>query len=355
MFLYKSMRSKRKKKSKETSERKKKTSIPAAGQKKEESKRNKTKASKETADGVSRAVPAPPPKNDFPGEAVAKKWMTAPTLTLDAISKEFGQVSSAKPAAAKCPRFQANLPKSRATDCPIADDKLVKLSHAPEGFICAAKLTVPEFKRTALVAQVPDVTKAPMLEDFWRMIFQEEIVSIVLAVMPMECQVSLQQLLPIANGTFANHGKMFLNNKKVESSVGMTAYTLELLPDGCSNSVNTTVYHLLNWKQKKGADNIGELVNTIEKVVKLNENVAFVSMNGTGRAGTMLCVFAGMQLINKSVDVKMKEILEKLRAERSGLVENAEQYVAVHKAIATWIKTKSKDELIAKKAKELGV
>lgn len=64
---------------------------------------------------------------------------------------------------------------------------------------------------------------------------------------------------------------MFLNNKKVDSAVAMTAYTLEVLPDGCSNSLLSTVYHLHNWKQKQGLENVGELVTTVEKVLKTNE------------------------------------------------------------------------------------
>lgn len=89
--------------------------------------------------------------------------------------------------------------------------------------------------------------------------------------MPLECSVTLQQLFPLLSGTFSNHGKMFLNNKKVDSAVAMTAYTLEVLPDGCSNSLLSTVYHLHNWKQKQGLENVGELVTTVEKVLKTNE------------------------------------------------------------------------------------
>ncbi|CAI2350911.1 unnamed protein product [Caenorhabditis sp. 36 PRJEB53466] len=401
MFLNKSQRSKRKKKSKERSERKKKQSTAAAkkersqrsqrirkarAERKEEAEKNATgtvmravspgtsegttsgngttgglpeptddktsfekKKKKEEPKQEPKAEPKPEP---WTGEEVAKKMVASGLFNTEIINATFKELPTAKPPADECPRFKGNLDKIRAPDYPIPDEKLIKLTHAPDTFICAAKVSVPEFNRTMIVTQVPDVSQPSNIEDFWRMVFQEEIVSVVIAVMPLECRITLQQLFPISSGTFANHGKMFLNNKKVESAVAMTAYTLELLPDGCSNSLSTTVYHLHNWRQKRGLENVRELVTTMEKVVKTNENTLLMSMNGTGRAGTMLTIFTSMLHINKEKEIKVKEIVEKLRAERCGLVENAEQFGTAHKALALWFKTKSTDEEVQKKVQE---
>ncbi|CAP32115.2 Protein CBG13306 [Caenorhabditis briggsae] len=203
------------------------------------------------------------------------------------IACAFKDLRNEKPSLNFCTSFKNNMQKVRAPD-------FVKLTHAPDNFICAAKVVVPEFNRTMIITQVPDVSTPVNIEDFWRMIFQEEVHSVVLAIIPLECSVTLQQMFPILSGTFANHGKMFLNNKKVDSTVAMTAYTLEILPDECSNSLFTTVYHLHNWKQKRGLDNVGDLVSTVEKVLKTNENTVMMSMSGMGRAGTMLALFTSM-------------------------------------------------------------
>lgn len=165
--------------------------------------------------------------------------------------------------------------KVRAPDCPVEDHKLIKLTNGPDNFICAAKIVVPDFNRTVILTQVPDLSNTQNVEDFWRMVFQENIISVIVAVMPLE--VTLQQIFPLLVGTYSNHGKMFIN-KKVESAVGVTEYSLEILPDGCSNSLFTTVYHLQNWKQKKGLDNVGGLVATIEKVMKVNEVIFLVDL-----------------------------------------------------------------------------
>ncbi|UMM23538.1 hypothetical protein L5515_004208 [Caenorhabditis briggsae] len=291
-------------------------------------------------------------KEQWSGEEMAKKMIASGAFDSGLIASAFKELRNEKPPLNSCISFKNNMQKIRAPDFPIADDKIVKLTHAPDNFICAAKVAVPEFNRTMIVTQVPDVSTPVNIEDFWRMIFQEEVHSVVLALMPLECSVTLQQIFPILSGTFANHGKMFLNNKKVYSTVAMTAYTLEILPDGCSNSLFTTVYHLHNWKQKRGLDNVGDLVSTVEKVLKTNENTVLMSMNGMGRAGTMLALFTSMLHVQKGKEVNTKEIVDKLRGERCGLIENAEQYGTVYRAMALWFKNKSTDEEVQKKVNE---
>lgn len=355
--MSKSTRSRRKKKSKggdrserktNKSERKKKGAKSDIGKKK---KKNETVSKDQTNTGVSTGAEGveKKEKEQWSGDETAKKLVASGAFNTSTITSGFKELSNPKPSADMCSIFKNNPKKSRAPDWPIADNKLIKLSHAPGNFICAAKVDVPEFNRTMIVTQIPDVTVSANIEDFWRMIFQEEIVSIVIAVMPLECSVTLQQLFPLLSGTFSNHGKMFLNNKKVDSAVAMTAYTLEVLPDGCSNSLLSTVYHLHNWKQKQGLENVGELVTTVEKVLKTNENTVLMSMNGIGRAGTMLTLFTSMLSVQKSKEVNPKEILIKLRGERSGLVENADQFNTVHRAMALWFKNKCSDEEVQKK------
>ncbi|CAO4370517.1 unnamed protein product [Caenorhabditis nigoni] len=360
--MNKSMRSKRKKKGAavksgaERSERK--PSKPTA--KKSAPQSERAPRSKPKSNGTTcREQQEPTNKNEkkttskgskefWSGEETAKKMVASGFFNNNTINGTFKDLPTTKPPLDSCPCFKNNLHKVRAPDCPIPDDKLIKLTHAPDNFICAARVTVPEFNRTIILTQVPDVSNSQNIEDFWRMIFQESVVSVVIAIMPLESSVTLQQIFPLLNGTYSNHGKMFLNNKKVESTVAMTAYTLEILPDGCSNSLLTTIYHLHNWKQKRALERVEDLVATVEKVLKTNENTVFMSMNGTGRAGTMLALFTAMLQVQKGKEVNPKETMEKLRAERCGLVETAEQYGTVHKAMALWFKNKSTSEEIQK-------
>uniref|UniRef100_A0A1I7T3D5 Tyrosine-protein phosphatase domain-containing protein n=1 Tax=Caenorhabditis tropicalis TaxID=1561998 RepID=A0A1I7T3D5_9PELO len=94
-----------------------------------------------------------------------------------------------------------------------------------------------------------------------------------------------------------------------------------------------------------------------DKLIKLtnapeNFNTVFMSMNGIGRAGTMLALFTSMLHVSKGKEVNTKEIMTKLRSERCGIVDSAEQYGTVYRAMALWFKNKSQDEEIQKKVNE---
>lgn len=43
---------------------------------------------------------------------------------------------------------------------------------------------------------------------------------------------------------YANFGKVFVNNKKVEKEENWTLFSLEVLPEGCSNSHLLTLIHV---------------------------------------------------------------------------------------------------------------
>ncbi|CAA80125.1 Putative tyrosine-protein phosphatase C15H7.3 [Caenorhabditis elegans] len=289
-------------------------------------------------------------KEPWSEEEPAKRMVANGFFTTTNVGGTFKQTDNFKTPMDSCPSFKNNMHKIRAPDCPIPEEKLVKLTNGPESFICAAKITVPDFNRTMILTQVPDLSSAPDIADFWRMIHQESIASVVIAVMPLE--VTLQQILPLLSGTYSTYGKMFVNNKKVESAVGMTEYCLEIFPDGCSNSLLTTVYHLHNWRQKRGLEVVTDLVATMEKVMKVNDNTVLMSMNGTGRAGTMLTLFTAMLQVQKGKEVNAKETLASLRAERCGIVDNIDQFGTVHRSMACWFKNNSTNEEVQRKVVE---
>ncbi|UMM23098.1 hypothetical protein L5515_003982 [Caenorhabditis briggsae] len=148
--------------------------------------------------------------------------------------------------------------------------------------------------------------------------------------MPLECSVTLQQMFPILSGTFANHGKMFLNNKKVDSTVAMTAYTLEILPDECSSIIFITGSRREDWIM---------LETWFLQLRRFSRLMSDDEYERNGSCWNDACSFH----FNASY---------KLRGQRCGLIENAEQYGTVYRAIALWFKNKSTDEEIQKKVNE---
>ncbi|UMM23097.1 hypothetical protein L5515_003981 [Caenorhabditis briggsae] len=110
-------------------------------------------------------------KEQWSGEETAKKMIASGVFDTGLIACAFKDLRNEKPSLNSCTSFKNNMQKVRAPDYPITDEKIVKLTHAPDNFICAAKVVVPEFNRTMIITQVPDVSTPVNIEDFWRMIF----------------------------------------------------------------------------------------------------------------------------------------------------------------------------------------
>ncbi|EPB65897.1 Protein-tyrosine phosphatase, partial [Ancylostoma ceylanicum] len=58
------------------------------------------------------------------------------------------------------------------------------------------------------------------------------------------------QYWPLDAGQYQTFGKMFVNTKKVESEGKFLIYTVEVLPEGCSNSNIVKVLHMTSWPDR---------------------------------------------------------------------------------------------------------
>ncbi|CAB3408466.1 unnamed protein product [Caenorhabditis bovis] len=288
-------------------------------------------------------------------KSIARVDRDVPKDEKDAIVKEFkDECPNEKPDKAKCGEFAKNEKLNRSADLPILDENRIKLQDA--GYINANVIKIADFNFTLIIAQLPDPAIDGAIETFWRMIFQNSVTQLSIGYVATETSLAPAQLFPIASGAFLYFGKMFVNNKKVETIGKETlTYTLEVLPDGCSNSIMVTVYHHVNWKKGKGPAVIGDIPLVAEKMLKANDSIAFCSLNGPGRGGTMAAIFASMFAINKNNEIKVKEVVAKLRQQRYGIVETQEQYISIYAVLAQWFKSNSRDTDFTKKLDELAI
>ncbi|VDK58691.1 unnamed protein product [Gongylonema pulchrum] len=58
------------------------------------------------------------------------------------------------------------------------------------------------------------------------------------------------QYWPLVEGSYKTYGSMFVNNKRVECKDKFMSYVLEILPDGCSNSIILTLLHMTDWPDR---------------------------------------------------------------------------------------------------------
>ncbi|KJH50127.1 Protein-tyrosine phosphatase [Dictyocaulus viviparus] len=142
--------------------------------------------------------------------------------------------------------FEANPDKNRCQDVVCLDDTRVHLTlDVPPStdYIHANWVKFEGHDKVFIATQSPlDNT----IEDFWRMVYQEGCPHIVNLSTCMENgEAAGPQYWPLQPGQYNTYGKMFVNTKKVESEGKYTVYTVEVLPDGCSNS-NIVKHHIYN-------------------------------------------------------------------------------------------------------------
>ncbi|VDO55256.1 unnamed protein product [Haemonchus placei] len=129
------------------------------------------------------------------------------------------------------------------------------------------------------------------ISKFWVWgIFQEQCAGVVMLCNYFEDGMQkCEEYFPTDGGGYKYYGKMFVNNKKV----GHDIYTLEVLPDGCSNSILTRLAHCTTWPDK-AVPSSGRMVLRLLKWMMSerlqNASVAIVSGAGVGRAGTYIAI-----------------------------------------------------------------
>uniref|UniRef100_A0A1I7WZN0 Tyrosine-protein phosphatase domain-containing protein n=1 Tax=Heterorhabditis bacteriophora TaxID=37862 RepID=A0A1I7WZN0_HETBA len=133
---------------------------------------------------------------------------------------------------------------------------------------------------------------------------------------------------PLDNSAFKYYGKMFINNKKVEHQDQYNIYTLEVLPDGCSNSLITRLAHCTVWPDK-GVPPSGRMVLRLLKwmqtlevgglffsvlpiIVFQKPGIAFqtgpvtvLCSAGVGRSGTLIAIESVCTKLFKGQEAKV--------------------------------------------------
>ncbi|KIH64528.1 Protein-tyrosine phosphatase [Ancylostoma duodenale] len=166
----------------------------------------------------------------------------------------------------------------------------VVLDYRPKPGTYKKFIACPQFNRYPsdrefILTQGP---KSNTIEDFWKMIFQEQCAGVVMLCNFYEDGTqSCEEFWPTDSGSYKYYGKMFVNNKRIDHLDQYDVYTLEVLPDGCSNSILTRLAHCTTWPEKPGS-------------------VAVMCSAGVGRTGTFVAIDAVCTRLFKGFEGKAK-------------------------------------------------
>ncbi|CAJ0589782.1 unnamed protein product [Cylicocyclus nassatus] len=242
----------------------------------------------------------------------------------------------------KYAEFEKNKDKNRFLDVVCLDHSRVVLTlDVPPctNYIHANWVRFDKHDRVFIATQAPlENTR----EDFWRMVFQEQCSSIINLTSEIDDTDRMVRYFPAKPGDFTNYGKMFVNTKKVEDENKFLVYTVEVLPDGCSNS------HLLNLIKPK--DDSGKpsttmilrmlrIVASSEKMT--NGPVVVHCVSGVGRAGTVILIDVILQrLFTNQLPVDLAEIFRLLRNQRASCLQREAQFLFVVASVVDYIGTR---------------
>ncbi|KAK6011760.1 Protein-tyrosine phosphatase [Ostertagia ostertagi] len=138
-----------------------------------------------------------------------------------------------------------------------------------------------------------------------------------------EGEQSCEEFWPTDAGGYKYYGKMFVNNKRIDHQDQYDVYTLEVLPDGCSNSILTRLAHCTTWPEKPGP-------------------VTLLCSAGVGRTGTFVAIDAVCTRLFKGYEGNVKDIVLELRRQRAYCIHNELQYFFVYSTVLDYIRVSPK-------------
>ncbi|ULT91198.1 hypothetical protein L3Y34_009064 [Caenorhabditis briggsae] len=227
--------------------------------------------------------------------------------------------------------FDANKQRNRDGSPKIYDDNRVKLNrpgHDDVNYINASHIHMKSFKHKLIVAQLPQFENESFVEDFWHMIYQEQITLVYLMVPEKALKNTPTSLFKENYGTYEYVGKMFINNRRADVAGDPKEYTIEVLLEGNSDSVMCQVHHHSLWQHSQQPFKTRPIIKMIhqflsEKQIQ-NANVCVVSVFGCGRA----CTFIGaLYAIN-------------IKQQRPSAIESFTQYAGIYAIVLDYISRK---------------
>ncbi|KAF1770195.1 hypothetical protein GCK72_002013 [Caenorhabditis remanei] len=268
------------------------------------------------------------------GEETAKNWLDKADFAKTKSEFESLQCITVD-VDTECKKWKAN-PKlnQSTTDYPALDDHLVTLENV---YVHMTQVDV-QLPRNVLIGQFP--TKGNE-EGFWKVVFNKGV-----TFMEIITDQNLIDFFPLGSGEHVYYGTMFVNNRRVEViGEDVNRFAIEVLPEGCSNSIICNITVIKNWavenvhsKQAVVTKEVIEFTNFLS--ISKDDAALVLSQYGTGRAGYFLALSAAVFKMDKMIEPSIFDIVKFLRVQRPKAVESFKQYVSLYTTLFYYIKRK---------------
>ncbi|EGT37729.1 hypothetical protein CAEBREN_00818 [Caenorhabditis brenneri] len=274
----------------------------------------------------------------WPAEETAKAWLDK--VSFEKTKQEFDKIQAMAVVnvANECKKWKANGKLNQsADDYPALDANLATVENV---YVNMSKIELPPTLRSMFIGQIPVKGNE---ESFWKVIFDKRITSMQIIALPGEPI----DFFPTQSGVHVYHGTMFVNNRRVETvNEDVHRFAIEVLPDGCSNSIICNITIIRNWNidsvHAKQAIVIKECIDLINFLVaqSKDDNAIVVSKHGAGRAGYLVALAVAIQSMDKKTEPSIYDIVKGIRAQRPKAVESVTQYASIYTSMFYYIKKK---------------
>ncbi|RCN43811.1 Protein-tyrosine phosphatase [Ancylostoma caninum] len=151
------------------------------------------------------------------------------------------------------------------------------------------------------------------------------------------------QYWPLDAGQYQTYGEMVVNTKKVESEGKFLIYTVEVLPEGCSNSNIVKVLHMTSWPDRglpMSGRHVLRLIRQVSGDRLDNGPIVMHCSAGIGRTGTIILIDIILRKLFSCQEVNLVELFKTLRNQRASCIQLEGQYVFIILSVLDYIKIK---------------
>ncbi|XP_015586539.1 tyrosine-protein phosphatase non-receptor type 5 isoform X3 [Cephus cinctus] len=184
-------------------------------------------------------------------------------------------------------------------------------------------------------------TQGPLahtISDFWRMVWAERVPAIVMMTRLHEAaKTKCDAYFPLDINSRIQAGPFTVIVTSMENKDGYTIRDLELRFEGERRNVQHYWYD--TWPDHAVPQAAGALVGLAAEVNSLPGPIIVHCSAGIGRTGCFIALATGMVQLLRDGNVDVLGILCQMRYDRGGMVQTAEQYEFVHRALCLFEKT----------------
>uniref|UniRef100_F1LA26 Tyrosine-protein phosphatase non-receptor type 9 n=1 Tax=Ascaris suum TaxID=6253 RepID=F1LA26_ASCSU len=262
------------------------------------------------------------------------------TIGIQGLRGEFVEIRNMKPKASECTKFLQNREKNRYRDVACLDSTRVvlRVNVPPEcDYIHANWMQMEGCQRRYIATQGPLETT---IGDFWRMIYQESIKTIVMLCKLVENgKVKCSQYWPDLPGTHKSFSILTIENKGITTERKFTVYNLRVSKGDDKNSMNVKLIQMCDWPDR-AVPTSGYAVLRLIRMIPTKGACVIHCSAGIGRTGTIVAIDTILQRLWNARKVNVKDIVVEMRKQRCASVQNEAQYIFIFTTALDYIRAK---------------